>query len=418
MKGMNPEDAPLLLLYDEGVQPLVEQLLDNARTLRAAKKWAQAECALQDALKLCSPDCIDLAIVELYLADFFSDVGEVGEGIKLCRKAYDMLGRQPTFSQRHNEAVALYMLGLLHQQQLLCEPVEALSYYRQALEQFKAAQEYWDKRINGLACMDGVCRLLFVHFDAVELRTLGFDLGVNYEGLRGTKKADKVREFVDCLDRRGKISELIKFGRQMRPALPWDEVVRDDGSLVCDLQMPPDRLRQYYDACEQACASIERRCDQIIERRVGQVWRPAIDVWPPEDTADPFPVDGYGQGCILGSNRVEIGGSTYSSDIAITSGEGCYCFAVPVKSKKLMVPGAQGKDYLLVHQRWRMRDQKEEIKAGVMWSLGEGWFAVDFKREPNGKISFYQRSPRRLTIGEREPAGKIKGYVSAVLKKE
>jgi hypothetical protein len=59
-----------------------------------------------------------------------------------------------------------------------------------------------------------------------ELRTLCFDLGVDYEILEGGSKVGKARELLTHLDRRFRISDLIETGKRLRPDIPWDDAVR------------------------------------------------------------------------------------------------------------------------------------------------------------------------------------------------
>ena len=47
------------------------------------------------------------------------------------------------------------------------------------------------------------------HFDDSELRSLCFDLGVDYDDLSGLSKADKARELVAYCERRGRTKDLI-----------------------------------------------------------------------------------------------------------------------------------------------------------------------------------------------------------------
>jgi hypothetical protein len=56
-----------------------------------------------------------------------------------------------------------------------------------------------------------------------ELETLCFDLGVDYENLKGDNKETKARELVLHCDRTSKIIELIGLCRAMRPNVVWDE---------------------------------------------------------------------------------------------------------------------------------------------------------------------------------------------------
>jgi hypothetical protein len=74
-------------------------------------------------------------------------------------------------------------------------------------------------------------QLLERHFNEEELRTLCFDLGIDYDALPGTGKAGKARELVAFSDRRGRIEELIALGAQMRPRVPWPDVPKSPSSV-------------------------------------------------------------------------------------------------------------------------------------------------------------------------------------------
>jgi hypothetical protein len=56
-----------------------------------------------------------------------------------------------------------------------------------------------------------------------ELETLCFDLGVDYENLKGDSKEAKARELVLHCDRAGKLSELNGLCQAMRPNVVWNE---------------------------------------------------------------------------------------------------------------------------------------------------------------------------------------------------
>jgi hypothetical protein len=64
-------------------------------------------------------------------------------------------------------------------------------------------------------------KLLAARFNTGELRTLCFDLGVDYEDLPGESKADKARELVSYCERRDCLDKLVQIGRQLRPDVPW-----------------------------------------------------------------------------------------------------------------------------------------------------------------------------------------------------
>ena len=66
--------------------------------------------------------------------------------------------------------------------------------------------------------------LLSQRFNEEELRTLCFDLGIDYDDLGGGSKAGKARELVDYLKRRGRLADLVNAGKERRPDIPWNEI--------------------------------------------------------------------------------------------------------------------------------------------------------------------------------------------------
>jgi hypothetical protein len=64
--------------------------------------------------------------------------------------------------------------------------------------------------------------LLTERFNENELRTLCFDLNVDYESLPGEAKPDRARELVLYLERQGRFSELIEVGARQRPDMDWE----------------------------------------------------------------------------------------------------------------------------------------------------------------------------------------------------
>lgn len=59
-------------------------------------------------------------------------------------------------------------------------------------------------------------------FDEEELRTLCFDLGVDYDGLRGEGKDARIRELVAYYMRRDKLTDLTQAIYKQRPNLFWE----------------------------------------------------------------------------------------------------------------------------------------------------------------------------------------------------
>jgi internalin A len=68
-------------------------------------------------------------------------------------------------------------------------------------------------------------QLLVERLNDDELRTLCFELRVDYENLGGRSKTGKARELIDYLDRRHSIPDLIEVGKRLRPDIPWDEAI-------------------------------------------------------------------------------------------------------------------------------------------------------------------------------------------------
>jgi internalin A len=64
-------------------------------------------------------------------------------------------------------------------------------------------------------------RIFTERFNESELQTLCFDLGVEYEGLRGERYVDRVRELLTYFGRRHRLSELVQYGKQARPDISW-----------------------------------------------------------------------------------------------------------------------------------------------------------------------------------------------------
>ncbi len=64
-------------------------------------------------------------------------------------------------------------------------------------------------------------QMLDISFDEEELRTIAFDLQVDYDALPGRGKAAKTRELVALLQRSGRVAELVAISAQLRPHFDW-----------------------------------------------------------------------------------------------------------------------------------------------------------------------------------------------------
>ena len=81
----------------------------------------------------------------------------------------------------------------------------------------------WNNMASNEAVMDRkhLRQLLTECFDEEDLRTLCFDLRVDYDSLRGEGKAARARELVLYLEKRGRIPELVQTCFEMRPSVSW-----------------------------------------------------------------------------------------------------------------------------------------------------------------------------------------------------
>lgn len=72
-----------------------------------------------------------------------------------------------------------------------------------------------------------------------ELRTLCFDLDVDYENLPAQGKAGKVRELISYLRRAGRVSELVEQCRKLRPDVSWGDAPQVNRNSFTNLQTEP-----------------------------------------------------------------------------------------------------------------------------------------------------------------------------------
>lgn len=106
-------------------------------------------------------------------------------------------------------------------------------------------------------------KILVEYFTEGELRTLCFNLTVDYDSLPGEGKTDKARELVIHLENRGRIPELVKLGRQQRPNVSWEDAPETEEARPTS-QGPRqssnrDSLRDQLDMAEKTLAVYEQQ---------------------------------------------------------------------------------------------------------------------------------------------------------------
>ena len=109
-------------------------------------------------------------------------------------------------------------------------------------------------------------QILVARFDEEELRTLCFDLGVDYDDLPAHGKASKARELVRHVERRGQTLELVRTGKRIRPDISWEGISEVPST-------PPREDTPHHEASkltEEERQSIERQI-AILRRNLAHL---------------------------------------------------------------------------------------------------------------------------------------------------
>jgi len=112
--------------------------------------------------------------------------------------------------------------------------------------------------------LTGLRKTIDKRFNEGELRTLCFDLGVDYDGLPGQGKVDKARELVSFLERRDRIPELVETGKQLRPDISWGSVYKVPPEQILVLKDPLPALEKPALEEEQICSDVSQKTDKVL----------------------------------------------------------------------------------------------------------------------------------------------------------
>jgi hypothetical protein len=102
---------------------------------------------------------------------------------------------------------------------------------------------------NSTTYMMNLHRLLDQYFSLEEIRTLCFDLGVDYDNVRGEGKSARIRELILALGRNGRLPELIGLVQEQRRHVRWPPVPADfqlPASLESGSTAVPITQHHYY----------------------------------------------------------------------------------------------------------------------------------------------------------------------------
>jgi tetratricopeptide (TPR) repeat protein len=101
-------------------------------------------------------------------------------------------------------------------------------------------------------------RLLVDHFDLDELRTLCFDLNVDYDTLRGEEKSGRSRELITIMLRQNRLAELIATLQSLRPRVAWPniETLSPEERLTWTTATEMTSATDYLVALRDYCANL------------------------------------------------------------------------------------------------------------------------------------------------------------------
>ena len=118
---------------------------------------------------------------------------------KQARKLRERIAKMEREMMEFRISMAVVLMEL-HETVHELERTQQWSYKPDSIEQLKALRD-----------------CIVQHFDDGELRTMCFDLGVNYDDLDGEAISEKARELVLYLNRVGRCDELIQYCQEKRP---------------------------------------------------------------------------------------------------------------------------------------------------------------------------------------------------------
>ena len=123
---------PSQFLCLDDLPRFVHELLETSCSLRLQRRVAEAEQHAREALDATrdAGGRLSRAAALIHLSDVHVTEGKLSKAMGEARKAHRLFASQPSRYQRHNEAVAAYAIGVLHQS--LGSRADALRWYQRA----------------------------------------------------------------------------------------------------------------------------------------------------------------------------------------------------------------------------------------------------------------------------------------------
>lgn len=104
--------------------------------------------------------------------------------------------------------------------------------------------------MNSATYLTSLHQLLNEHFNLAEIRTLCFNLDVDYESVSGEEKQSRIRELLLALGRHGRLPDLIPLLQKERPCVAWTPVPDDfqlPELLARETAVPTNQYHVYGD---------------------------------------------------------------------------------------------------------------------------------------------------------------------------
>lgn len=158
MIRLPPQLTPSVLLWCEDLPEFVQNLLQGSRQLRREGQFQGAERCAQDAIEAAREAGVHAGqgVALIHRADAYREMGRPGPALADYQNAHRIFRRQPSWYQRHNEAIAAYAMGLAHQ--LIGNERDALRWYQEANALLEKVKKHW-AALRALGWLDSCARV-------------------------------------------------------------------------------------------------------------------------------------------------------------------------------------------------------------------------------------------------------------------
>ena len=182
------------LILKKRATNLTEIALDNVPA-PDHRSFTPAEVARLDAIADTDTEAYDALVAEIA-----QTIRDEANELHLRKRAY------------RRQAIDLFFVRLI--QAPIWHDAVAILQAKTEMQQADSPKSYRSKLHQGLV----EC------FNEEELKTLCFEMGLDYENFPAQGKAGKAREIVAHFERTNGVSSLVEQCRRLRPNGPWDEI--------------------------------------------------------------------------------------------------------------------------------------------------------------------------------------------------